>query len=281
MTKNKMISKKEAKYLREQFSPAFAGYVTDGDVSDRDILATIMDLVVKGAIGIDVRRGKGIYTINKIILREKQDFLMQFEQEFISEIFGKKKQKTKKQIQRIIMSKKLHKIIKNNINALIQYPIIKKELSFKTKKGHPIIFTMNGKNVEDKETAEAFDKMMKILSPVLVWVGIVIAFIGIIGTIKKIYVMSWLILQGAFFVVVSLLLRYLYQNSQKTMKLTFENNLIPITKKRYVELFDYLKAMPLKQQRFANEFMPYAIAFGLDTSWNKSFGIEEEIIVRS
>ena len=56
---------------------------------------------------------------------------------------------------------------------------------------------------------------------------------------------------------------------------------VPAAKKKYEELFEFIQKYPLTQQRLDNEFMPFAVAFGLDSSWNKSFGIQEEIVVVS
>ena len=68
---------------------------------------------------------------------------------------------------------------------------------------------------------------------------------------------------------------------KKILAIQFKDNIIPFTKKKYEELFEFIQRYPLKQQRLYNEFMPHAVAFGLDTSWNESFGVPTEVVVSS
>lgn len=45
-----MITQKEALYYDEQPHPAFAGYLHDGTISQRDALATIFNLLTRGSL---------------------------------------------------------------------------------------------------------------------------------------------------------------------------------------------------------------------------------------
>ncbi len=45
-----MLSEKEALYYNEQLHPAFAGYLQDGSISNRDALAAIFHLLTKNLL---------------------------------------------------------------------------------------------------------------------------------------------------------------------------------------------------------------------------------------
>lgn len=65
--------------------------------------------------------------------------------------------------------------------------------------------------------------------------------------------------------------------SKKTVTYDFANQVVPVAKRRYSELFEFIKAHPLPPHRITNEFLAFAIAFGLDDSWQKDFGLGEEL----
>ena len=46
-------------------------------------------------------------------------------------------------------------------------------------------------------------------------------------------------------------------------------------KLRYSEVSNLLSKYPLNQHQITNEFLPFSIAFGIDQSWNKDFGLEK------
>jgi hypothetical protein len=51
----------------------------------------------------------------------------------------------------------------------------------------------------------------------------------------------------------------------------------PYIKNKMSYLFEFISNHPLNNHNFNNEFLPYSIAFGIDNSWNKNFSIGEGV----
>lgn len=64
---------------------------------------------------------------------------------------------------------------------------------------------------------------------------------------------------------------------KKTISYDFENKIIPLARKKYIELYEFIKKHPLPKHRFINEFLSFNIAFGFDDSWFKDFNLDKEI----
>ena len=277
-----MITLEEATKYREQLRPAFAGYLTDGNISDRDVLATLLDLVVRGSVLLDMNLKEEGYIINKIVrIAGVESSLLLFERLFLKELFGKSNEITPDEFKEIVRSRKLHKIIENNLSTLKDIEIVKTELKFFTKNDRPIFFSMNNQQVNSIEEAKRFYGSLKIIS------FFVFMFIFLVGG-------TYTIITSPNFTLDALILFYcicaaiiggfvsIYHSFKKSKKvLELKMKVVPAAKKKYEELFEFIQKYPLAQQRLDNEFMPFAVAFGLDTSWNKSFGITEEMVVIS
>ncbi len=179
-----MITLVEAEDLREQFRPAFAGILADGDVSDRDVLATLLDLYVRGYLELGAERKGKHYLIDKVIYSgKKTDRLMLFEKDFLNKLFKEKRAITLNELRFLVGTGILHDIIEENLNTLKDSEIVKAGLEAESE-------------LED---------------------------------------------------------------------------VIPYTKKKYEELLEFMQEYVLGEQNMYSEFMPFAVAFGLEDSWKKSF----------
>lgn len=70
---------------------------------------------------------------------------------------------------------------------------------------------------------------------------------------------------------------FVFTFSKKTINYDFQNSIVPIAKKKYEDLHEFIKTHPLPKHRFINEFLAFSIAFGLDDSWHKDFGVDKEV----
>ena len=298
-----MITLSEAGKIREQFKPAFAGYLTDGDISERDVLATLLDLSVRGYIKLDMEKKGGRYEVHNVIKqKESTRALLPFEKEFLDDLFLVGDELTADDVRFIFKTRSLCKTIERNLWNLKENKIIESELRIQTDKGKKIKLLDYFKKVpEPVDTVEEYNRYMKnrkIMYAIFVVIGFIIFHYGqvvadsdnLIFSIARggyslgITQSSLLMFIGAV-IVMGLNLDYIISTRRikkyrKTLHAEF-NDVIPYTKKKYEELFEFIQKFPFKEQRIYNEFMPFAVAFGLDTSWNKSFRIPQEPVISS
>jgi len=288
-----MITLPEARELREQLSPAFAGYVTDGNISDRDVLATLMDLIVRGYIGLDAESQKKPAKVRKIYFVKTSDSLLPFEKKFMEVLFKEKKELKTGDVKGIIESKVLHKVIKNSSNELASSKVLKPILLFfnKNKERKRVYYSIGTyrheiKTVEDLEAYLALTKFKpKTLSFnifILLLTGCALLFFS--DKINSERTLEVFLAFGFATLLFATASWIGYKRALKTkgvLYLEFKGNKKPFMKEAYEELFEFISEYPLKTQRLYNEFMPHSVAFGLDTSWNKSFDILTEPVVIS
>lgn len=220
-----------------------------------------------------------------------------FEQVIIDKLFSSKRELTIKEISEFIKSGEIQTLIKDNLSAIGAFPIINEELKFTLGKHGKVNFSVNGKPVDTIEEATAFKKMLyKILLPIFIGVGLLL-LIGYFLFLKYLpqgeYSFSSpdvsiqiqgdsnasgsLLLTGGIFITVILSILFAFVFSKKTVSYSFKDDVVPVAKKKYSELFEFIKSHPLKPHRFTNEFLAFSIAFGLDNSWYYDFDLEEEI----
>lgn len=355
------IGLREARDLKEQLRPAFAGYVTDGNISERDILGTLMDLVARNKIGMEYEQQKTPIEIKRIYRTGASVGLLPFETAFIETLFADSNELSANDVKTKIYSGKLHKSISENTKSIEEFKISKSLLVSINKRGDVSKLRKYGRSLRTAEDLEGSSPNGHIISAIIGAVFALILLFGIMGLlmampsisigISEIAVATWPYLVCISFLVLNrvkkdwglvlfgnkipktfaiLALLFLFAgfinaggleeptergfgmlsgyvlagvlmifisigfvlkkindfNVAKSalknvhMLMDFETG-IPAAKIWYEELFDFIQSFPLKEQRIYNEFMPHAIAFGLDKSWNKSFGITKEMVVKS
>ena len=291
-----MLSKKEALYYDEQLHPAFAGYLHDGTITQRDALATIFNLLTRGSIDPIWKDNSMLKGIEGVRLMRRQP-KYKFEQVIIGKLFGSKRELTTKEVSEFIKSSEIQQLIKDNLSAISAFPVINEELKFTLGKHGKVNFSVNGNPVDTVEEATAFKKTLyRILLPIFLGVGILL-LVGYFVFLKYLSqgnysysnpnisiqiqgdgnASSSLLLAGGIFIFVILAILCAFIFSKKTVSYSFKNDVIPIAKKKYTELYEFIKLHSLKPHRFTNEFLAFSIAFGLDNSWNKYFELKEEI----
>lgn len=291
-----MLTEKEALYYDEQLHPAFAGYLHDGTVTQRDALATIFNLLTRGSLDPIWKDNNMLKGIEGVRLMKRQP-KFGFEQIIIEKLFGAKKELTTKEVSEFIKSGEIQLLIKNNLSAISAFPIINEELKFTLGKHSKVNFSVNGNPVDTIEEATAFKRILyKILLPIFLGIGVILV-LGYFAFTKSLPQGNFsysnpnvliqvqgdgnagnsLLLTGGIFIIVIFSILFAFIFSKKTLSYNFRNDVVPIAKKKYTELYEFIKSHPLKPHRFTNEFIAFSIAFGLDNSWHKDFGLEEEI----
>lgn len=62
---------------------------------------------------------------------------------------------------------------------------------------------------------------------------------------------------GGIFVAVILLVLFSFVFSKKTVSYDFKDKVIPVAKKKYDELYEFIKIHPLPKHRFINELLVF------------------------
>ncbi|PLW80547.1 hypothetical protein C0585_02045 [Candidatus Woesearchaeota archaeon] len=261
------ISESEAKKYLETLKPGYAGYLHDGKISKKDILATLMDLIVRGYIGIDYEYDGNTHKINKIWPKSKKKNLLEFEQRFLNNLFDKKEELELEEIKRRFQGNRLTIPLKY-YSEITNIRIIKKRYQV-TGPGYKEYYygDMHFSNREKEIPTSS-----KIAYYI---VGFFMIFAAVnIDKEMNYFIATPILTTLLLFISLYALLKY------KLIKVNVEFDLeTQEMKKKYDELFHFLREHPLKKQRIFNEFMPFAVAFGLDTSWNKSFNIKADELV--
>lgn len=284
------MGQSEAEELRKRLKPAFAGFVTDGNISDRDVLATILDLIVKGNIGIDADTQKEPIELRKLNYVSRDNVLL-FENDFINELFSDSKEMAAEQVREKIRSNKLHVIIANGMNQVLEGAKLKRSF---------LVWKQNGRDVASKLDSSLIISYAEPLAAAKYFIGFVIFVFFIIflidftpmfsvfptGGFSLFFLASSLIMMVFFVIFVVRMLRRHKRISTKSfpgayMVLDYAGEPPTRFRAKYAELFGFIKTFPLSQQRLYNEFMPYAVAFGLDSRWNETFGIQKEAPLHS
>lgn len=291
-----MLTKKEAFYYDEQLHPAFAGYLHDGTITKRDALATLFNLLTRGLmdpIFIEHNILKGVAGGRK--MRRKPKY--HFEQLIVDELFKDTREVSAKKMGAYIETGKIQKIIKENLNALAHFPIIREKLNFRLGKHGVVKFSTNGDEVDTIEEASFFrNRLYKVITPIFLGIGflLTLAYFFLKDLLKRgdfsysspnvsIQIQSngdsasGLILTAAILIIVILAILLSFIFSKKEITYDFQKDIVPVAKQRYEELYKFLENHPLQKHRFTNEFLAFSIAFGLDDSWFADFGLDKEI----
>lgn len=294
-----MLTRKEALYYNEQLHPAFASYLFNGTITQRDCLATIFHLLTKGMlepIWKDGSMQKSIIGVRKVRTTSN----LEFNQVVINKIFGSNTELSIKEIGTMIKNGVVKDIIEKNLNVIATFQIINEELKFTLGKHGTVNFSVNGNKVDTIEETTAFKRLLyRLLLPLFLGIGALI--IGLSFLFNHIAPSgqdfaynnqnvsvniqggsgSGMLLTGGILIFSIAIILFSFIFSKKTLTYDFKNKIEPIAKKKYKKLYEFIKSYPLPKHRFTNEFLAFSIAFGLDDSWNTDFGLEKEVQIDS
>lgn len=286
-----MLKRKEALYYDEQLHPAFAGYLHDGTITERDSLAAIFHLLTKGILDPIWEDGSMLKKITGVRkMARKSD--LEFNQILVDKLFGSKEELSAEAIRDLIKEGGVQNIIKNNLKSISAFPIINEELKFTLGKHARVNFSLNDNPVDTIEEATHFGKLLKIIFIPAFTFALIISIAALIFyptlfpkgpgvyeyggvTIEVDSPSSAFITAFTFLIVLLGFVSFFF--TRKTVNYNFEKDVIPLAKKKYDELYEFIKTHPLPKHRFINEFLAFAIAFGFDDSWHEDFGLDKEI----
>jgi uncharacterized membrane protein len=236
--------------------PAIAGLIVDEDAGINEIIATIIDLAIRGYIKI--KETKSFFGLVKAqeLTKLKSDFsnLEDYEAEIMKKLFGTKRS-LKEKVNTSELRYKFYKHIKK-ITVKMDKAALRAGL-----------FDKDPKKVKEKYM---WDFMKRPLATVGVYGLVIISlvFFGILGITTgylnvAVMIILAFIMAPAFpilfilFIIAFTAANYMPRKSHKGVEM----------KNKYDDLENWMQTYPLKRQRLFDEFLPYAIAFGIGDVW--------------
>jgi hypothetical protein len=252
----------EAKRFSKINHPVFAGYLLDGVVSELDLLATVFFLI-KGNYLIPIFKDNNM-TSNLISIRKglKTPPSM-FDKIFIKELFDDN-----------------NKISSNQVGAKIKSDSFQFTMNYCFEvfagieaKNRKYFANFNNRLVELKDSLDDDSERKKEkISNVLI---VILLFLGIIRAVNDRELFPAILFYPAFIFVVYVYFRlYLFTKKQVLYDLSSDKKVMKM-KNDYENMYDFLSKYPLNEHYITNEFLPFSIAFGIDQSWNKDFGLDK------
>jgi hypothetical protein len=166
-----MITKQQALNYEEQLHPAFAGYLHDGNITERDSLATIFHLISKGYIEPIWHDNNLTSEIEGLRTTPKKPE-HEFDSLIISRLFGDRDKIPSSDVGDLVKKGEIQKLIKENLSVISAFQIINEELRFKLGKYGKATFSLNGNKIDTVAEAEAFKNALnKILLRVFLLLG--------------------------------------------------------------------------------------------------------------
>ncbi len=240
--KAKENEKNYEKARPEDYPPAMAGLLLEFPPKPKEIMATVIDLAIRGYIYIH-KIVKAFRRDEIVLVKTKNDFskLNDYEKEIMEVLFSKKDS---------IKIKDLHKKFKP-ITLKIISRLIKKE-------GQKLNLYEKDINILLKDT------LLKILK----WPFV--GYLLVLGYGTYFYLMNLSLFYTNVFIATMLI------NYVSLLVMTIKSfSVISLTpkgygaKKAFNELKEYIEKSPLKEGRVFDTYLPYAISLGVQKKWIK------------
>jgi hypothetical protein len=251
-----MITREQAEIYANTLHPAFAGYFHDGIVNESDALATIFYLIKKGFLEpefTDNNITRGIEFVRKTSKKPT----LPFEQTIIDAIFLESKH---------VSAAIVGGMIKN---GAIQAPIAAAAVNYS---GNPIAGASHYHANHQKASTFTFKhkRIIQVVSqykPPYLFLALFFLPIALISLIEKDYESAMKMgIPGLAFLM-------LYLTGHVPLENTKYDYIVVPKNKYYEELHEFLEKHPPRPHDFTYEYIPFAIAFNLDTSWYRDFGL--------
>lgn len=251
--------------------PAMAGFLVDGKIEYREVIATIVDFIQKGIVS---------YNDRKLSLGKTPKSLLYHERELLNQLFGGIVANDEKEgIDQFIDY--------NSIISFAELDAINLGLAEPVESKSPILFSLFSsfnRYFTRQYLLQEFPKIawkwltcpLFIITYFLIAVLAANSLLGFSPELKLIVSLVLffpVFLIGIFWfiliVVVPALLLVLFIAKQSKTELKITQKGI-LQKKKYLELKKFLEEFPVeKDLNLSKEFLPFQIAFGLNTVWNE------------
>lgn len=227
----------------KNLKPAIAGTLLDEKSDVKEIIATVIDLAVRGYIHIQeeyerflVVQKKRIYLIN---MKKDESGLLEYEKLILTAVFNEGDK-----IEISSLRNRFYTKIPEITSGIFKEA---------TRQG---LFPENPENIKKKYQMR-FIKRPVIFGVILFLSSFLFAFLGFVELLfVSIPIILLIVFVTTFFFVAA---NYM---PKKTIFGVME-------KKKYTELKDFMEKYPLKEGRLFDEYLPHAIAFGIQAIWLK------------
>ena len=112
-----MLSEKEAQYYNEQLHPAFAGYLQDGSITDRDSLAAVFYLLTKNFLSPIWQQGNMLKELVGV-RKTRRKASLDFDQKLIHLILADQDETSTEKIGDLIRDKSVHDLVRQNLRSI-------------------------------------------------------------------------------------------------------------------------------------------------------------------
>jgi hypothetical protein len=264
-----MINELTALKFKQELHPSYAGYLHDGAISNRDQLAAIFALVDYGSIEFIYKHGNVNQPVENI-RRTSVKPRYEFENKILGTIFEKETVMPVYKIEYLIKNQQIKNILIENIDAIKNLNLNENNLKFGDKKNFKSTFTVNGVEINSLEKANQAKAMIAAGSFIFIAIGGFMLLSSIItGNFSAMDFMS------VSFIFTGLIMGYSFFYGSKYVEFDLPSH-VEDYKKKYLDLYEFLKARPLDRRKLSDEFLAYDIAFGLNNHWTKEFEISED-----
>ncbi len=259
-----MITLQSAREFCKLNHPCFAGYLHDGEISELDLLATIFYLF-KGNYLVPIFKENNLNSELIAIKKNSKTLPTKFDEIFVRELFTEKNE-----IKTINIG---NKIKSSDFKFAMNYVFEK----FSNLKAHNRKFSVQVGN-NSKLVLESIPKSKKERGKQTIpLIGMLLYFLfSLFMLVNDSNTSIFAVMIFGFVAMFFALVIYLYYFGKHNISfdLSDEENILKL-KKGYKEMYDFLNKYPLNPHYFTNEFLPFSIAFGIDQSWNKNFGLDK------
>lgn len=262
------------KYLSQQLHPIFAGYLHDGLINKRDVVATLFKLNYTNHINIIFKDGNVMNHILGIKFNIDSN-LQNFEKFILNYLFNDSDELLIANLNKKLNNPQFYSNLTHSIESTSQFKLLISKLKFETQKKNIDIkmnININGNDIDTVE--ENIDA-----KPIIYFMCFLFTLIGVglflTGLTQKDQDSLTLLLIGSIFTFVGITIGLIYYLIDKKVDLKFEKDK-PFVLNKYEELAKFIKDRPLdNQRRLDNEFIAFAIAFGINNAFNKDFLMDD------
>jgi len=270
----------------KKIPPAFAGILVDWKIGTNEITSTLVDLIVKGNLGVS---GEKIFVLNK-------NCKFDFEKKFISLIFKDKKDLSFSELSGIAYDKVSNELEKIICDGMIKEEIITKDFQEKMANNvKGIMQKVIPKKILDNAKLNAkssINEKTKVhtLSPLisrLISAFFIILFLFFSWkalTLPSDYMSKsmygfFAVILFIYILIFSYIIISIKFNSRKFNDMILSDK----GKKVYndmINLKKFMKKYPMIEDRLANELVAHSIAFGIGKKWMKKLGKNDQAKLR-
>lgn len=255
-----MLTLEEAKFFSKINHPVFAGYLLDGVVSELDLLATVFFLI-RGGYLIPIFKDNNLASDLIGIRKGLKKPPSTFDKIFIKELFNNSDEISSKQAGDKINSDSLQ-FTMNYCFEMFTNIEAKNRKYFANVNNQLIEIENNFYKESDRDKKKT---------------SIALVLIMIITGIFRLSYEKDLFPQILAYILAGLLIYadihyYLKTKKQVFFDLSSDVKAVKM-KKEFESLYGFLSRYPLNEHYLTNEFLPFSIAFGIDQSWNRDFGM--------